>query len=292
MSKCGDLRIAVFGNTYQDPYLLQLKELFFKLKEKGIEVDIERKFYDYLADRIEVSAFSDIVDTPTENYDLVLSIGGDGTFLHTAQWVADLGIPILGINTGHLGFLSMYRLEETDDLIDSLMNNNLVIEQRLLLQVISQELPKDVWPYALNEVAILKQDTSSMISVRAEVNGFFLADYLVDGLVIATPTGSTGYNLSVGGPILQPTIDNCVLSPIAPHTLTMRPLVVSADSEIKTITTSRVDTYRLSLDGRSFSLPCETEITIRKAPFSISVMRQTDNNFADTLRDKLHWGKR
>ena len=131
-----------------------------------------------------------------------------------------------------------------------------------------------------------------MISIRTEVNGFFLADYLGDGLVVSTPTGSTGYNLSAGGPIMQPTIDNCVLSPIAPHTLTMRPLVVSANSEIRAVTASRVDTYRLSLDGRSFSLPCETEITIRKAPFSISVMRHVNDNFAGTLRDKLHWGKR
>lgn len=292
MSESKRLKIAVFGNAYQDPYLSQLKELFAKLADNAFVVDIERNFHDYLSQRIGDFAFSKVVEIPSDDYALVLSIGGDGTFLHTAQWVGDRGLPILGINTGHLGFLSMYRLEETDDLIKSLINNDLTTEQRLLLQVVSSELPKDVWPYALNEIAILKQDTSSMISIRTEVNGFFLADYLGDGLVVSTPTGSTGYNLSAGGPIMQPTIDNCVLSPIAPHTLTMRPLVVSANSEIRAVTASRVDTYRLSLDGRSFSLPCETEITIRKAPFSISVMRHVNDNFAGTLRDKLHWGKR
>lgn len=292
MSKNQYQRIAVFGNAYQDPYLKQLKELFQKLADCGIEVDIEHRFHEYLNTRLKGLAFSKVVDNPDDAYDLVLSIGGDGTFLHTAQWVGSRGIPIMGINTGHLGFLSMYRLEETDDLIGSLRNGGLIVEKRSLLQVKSSALPSDIWPFALNEVAILKQDTSSMISVRAEVDSFFLADYLVDGLVVSTPTGSTGYNLSVGGPILQPTIDNWVLSPIAPHTLTMRPLVISAESEIKATTTSRVDTYRLSLDGRSVSLPCATEIRICKAPFSTLVMRQADDNFANTMRDKLHWGKR
>lgn len=285
-------KIAIFGNSYQKAYLTQLKDLFQKLSDCGIEVDIEHRFYDYLNSQLDEFRFSKVVENPDKSYDLVLSIGGDGTFLHTAQWVGNKGIPIMGINTGHLGFLSMYKLEETDDLIKALMRGDFITEKRSLLQVISSELPNDMWPYALNEVAILKQDTSSMISVRAEVDSFFLADYLVDGLVISTPTGSTGYNLSAGGPILQPTIDNWVLSPIAPHTLTMRPLVVSGESEIKAITTSRVDTYRLSLDGRSVSLPCETEIRVRKAPFSIIVMRQANDNFANTMRDKLHWGKR
>lgn len=292
MSDYSHLKIAVFGNAYQDPYLAQLDDLFSKLWKIGIKIDIEKHFFEYLQNRIKNLKVNDVVEAPDSGYNVVLSIGGDGTFLHTAQWVGDKEIPILGINTGHLGFLSMYRLEETDDLIDSLTNNRLQIERRSLLKVSSPNLPEDVWQYALNEVAILKQDTSSMISVRTTVDDFFLADYLVDGLIVATPTGSTGYNLSVGGPILQPTVDNWVLSPIAPHTLTMRPLVLDANSEISAVTTSRVDTYRVSLDGRSFSLPCESEIKIGKAPFSILVMRRLSDNFATTLRDKLLWSKR
>lgn len=292
MSDYSHLKIAVFGNAYQDPYLAQLDDLFSKLWKIGIKIDIEKHFFEYLQNRIKNLKVNDVVEAPDSGYNVVLSIGGDGTFLHTAQWVGDKEIPILGINTGHLGFLSMYRLEETDDLIDSLTNNRLQIERRSLLKVSSPNLPGDVWQYALNEVAILKQDTSSMISVRTTVDDFFLADYLVDGLIVATPTGSTGYNLSVGGPILQPTVDNWVLSPIAPHTLTMRPLVLDANSEISAVTTSRVDTYRVSLDGRSFSLPCESEIKIGKAPFSILVMRRLSDNFATTLRDKLLWSKR
>lgn len=160
----------------------------------------------------------------------------------------------------------------------------------MLLEVSGEDIPADFWPYALNEVALLKEDSSSMIRIRTEIDSHFLTEYQADGLLISTPTGSTGYNLSVGGPIMQPTLGCCVLSPVAPHSLTMRPLAVSSDSSIRTRTVSRAGHFRLSLDGRSFILKSGSEICVTKADFELPVLRRKGADFASTLRHKLHWG--
>ena len=197
----------------------------------------------------------------------------------------------MGINTGHLGFLASCSLDEPDYIADGLIEGYFKPERRELLQISGNDIPDGTWPYALNEVAILKDDTSSMINVSAELDGYHITDYLADGLLISTPTGSTGYNLSVGGAILQPTLDAWIVSPIAPHSLTMRPLVVAGDSEIRLTTNSRAEHYRVSLDGRSFTMKCGSGILVRRAGFHISLLRKPDEDFAKTLRNKLHWGK-
>ena len=220
--------------------------------------------------------------------DLALSLGGDGTFLRTAQWVGDAGIPILGINAGHLGYLADMTPEEflQSDLSDT------KVEERAMLHVTSeQNLPRGLWPYALNDVAILKTDTSSMITVDAHIDAMPLTSYRADGLILATPTGSTGYNLSVGGPIVQPNVPAIILSPVAPHSLTMRPLVVSSSSVIDLQVHSRSEVYLLSLDGRSVQLPVATRVRVVTAPFKIKVMQRADHHFAGTLRSKLLWGE-
>lgn len=293
MSDMKPLKIAINGNTYQDEHLDRLKDFFSLLYDNGVKIEVNSPFLSYLSQRIDLEPFGITkVDSPSDDAKAVISIGGDGTFLHSAQWVGNRNIPILGINTGHLGFLSVCRLDEMHSIIDELLSDTLLIEHRGVLQISADNLPDDVWPYALNEVAILKQDTSSMITVKTEIDNFYLTDYLVDGLIVSTATGSTGYNMSVGGPILQPTVDNFVLSPIAPHSLTMRPLVVSSNSTISATTLSRSASYRVSLDGRSFSMPCNTTILVKRADFDIFVMHRKEENFAATIRKKLLWGAR
>ena len=226
--------------------------------------------------------------------DLVLSIGGDGTFLRAARWIGDRGIPILGINSGHLGFLADVTLEKSESIVGDIAGMNLSVESRQLLMVELDSVCGDAvlppFPYALNEVAVLRDETASMISVDARLDGNPLAMYQADGLIVSTPTGSTGYNLSVGGPILAPSSRCWVVSPIAAHSLTMRPLVVSSDSCLTLSVDSRVPVYRLSLDGRSVTLPLDARLTLGKAPFVTRIAHRRGHNFVNTLRSKLLWG--
>ncbi len=270
-----------------------LVEFFRKLREKGFSVSVCRIFGDYLAQHGIAPEGFRIVDELPGDTECVISIGGDGTFLRAAQWVSGREVPILGINTGHLGFLASYSLEETDELTEVIEKDAGVVERRMMLEVECGAMPADFQPYALNEVAVMRGETASMVTVHAEVDGYFLADYMADGLVVATPTGSTAYNLSAGGPILMPTLDCAVLSPIAPHSLTMRPLVVRGDSEIRLTASSRVRFARVSLDGRYFMMECgEDELRIRRAPFHVAVLRRPGAGFAGLLRQKLLWGRR
>lgn len=223
--------------------------------------------------------------------DLAISLGGDGSFLRTAQWVGACQTPILGVNAGHLGFLADMTPEELLQLTPEGLAG-LRHEERMLLEVSGVELPNGAWPYALNDVALLKTDTASMISVRAWVNGTPLTTYQADGLVVSTPTGSTAYNLSVGGPILEPGIDILLLSPVAPHQLAMRPLGVKGSSVLEFCVSSRADTFILSLDGRSYRLPQGTCLALKAAPFKIVVAQRPEHHFAATLRTKLLWGER
>lgn len=285
--------VAVCGSRHQDQYLDPLRDFFATLADAGFHACVNRRFFNYLSDKgMRLPDGFLPADDPDPRSVAAISIGGDGTFLRTAQWVGKNEIPILGVNTGHLGFLAHYSPDDASRIADALKTDSFIVERRMLLKVESPLVPAHYWPYALNEVAILKEDTSSMINVHTEIGNHFLADYLADGLIIATPTGSTGYNLSVGGPIMQPTLDCRVISPIAPHSLTMRPLVVDADTVITATTTSRAHTYRVSLDGRSFVMTCGSAIQISRAPFSIPVLRLSSDLFADTLRQKLHWAVR
>ncbi len=286
--------IAIYGNRYQDGYFGLLREFFAALEKRDFRVSVAEDFACYLSENgIDLSGSMNTAACLPEDTECVISIGGDGTFLGAAEWVGDREIPILGINTGHLGFLASYSLEETEELVDVVAGDKGVIEKRALLEIRCEAMPEGFWPYALNEVAVLRGETASTVTVHAEVDGYFLADYMADGLVVATPTGSTAYNLSAGGPILMPTLECSVISPIAPHSLTMRPLVVGGDSEIRLTTSSRVEYSRVSLDGRYFMMACgRDELRIRKAGFSVKVLRRPDASFSRLLRNKLLWGRR
>ena len=252
------------------------------------------KLYNYLEPLIApgaldcVAAVSDDGDSAFEA-DLAVSIGGDGTFLRTAMWVAGRDIPIVGVNTGHLGYLSAIPVGRLTSMLQMIEDGAFRAEHRSLLQVVEPQLK--IWPYALNEVAVTKGDRSSMIVARTLVDGSSLADYKADGLIVATPTGSTAYNLSVGGPIVQPAAPVMVLSPIAAHSLSMRPLVISDESEISITVNCRKSHFRLSLDGRSVLLDEGTTVVMRRAPFVITALQLAEHDFASTLRDKLSWAE-
>lgn len=286
------MKVAIYGNMYQEDYLNQLSDFFDALSHSGIKVEIESKFYNYLTRLLpEELPVNGVIVGSDFVADMAISIGGDGTFLRTARWVGEKQIPILGINTGHLGYLADITVDDLIPAVDDLKNGLYKIENRSLIEVTSTRKEAIVdWNYALNEVAIIKQDTASMIEVATMVNDVELATYKGDGLIISTPTGSTGYNLSVGGPIVEPTAPNWIISPIAAHSLTMRPLVVSDSRELTITTTSRATNYRVSLDGRSVTLPVGSTIKLRKAPFVIKVVQRLKHNFGETLRNKLLWG--
>lgn len=285
------MRIAVFGNRYQEAHIEELSTLFDLMSRHNVWVEMEESFYNYLCSVLtSPPEVNDLIKGDDFNAAIALSIGGDGTFLRTAQRVGEKEIPILGINTGHLGYLADVTVNEANDKLQNLLDGKYHVESRTMIAVTSPDARLDLWRYALNEVAILKEDTSSMIEMEAIVDDSHLATYLADGLIVSTPTGSTGYNLSVGGPIVAPSAPVWAISPVAAHSLTMRPLIVADDSVISVTTRSRSETYRISLDGRSQTLPVGTTIEMRRAPFVTRVIQRLDHRFTDTLRSKLLWG--
>lgn len=221
---------------------------------------------------------------------MAISLGGDGTFLRTARWVGDTSIPIVGVNTGHLGYLAAYNIEDIGLMVEDLFNGDYEIECRTLLQVDDDNDTFTNYPYALNEVAVIKIEDASMINCNVSINGASPTLYQADGLIISTPTGSTGYNLSVGGPIIEPTASALVISPIAAHSLTMRPLVISDANRITVTTTCRAHTFLVSIDGRSHRLQAGGTIAVKKAPFNTMVIQRHGHTFTDTLHNKLMWG--
>lgn len=289
------MKVAIYGSRHQADHISDIAQLVVSLIENGDSIVIHRKLYDYLATNVgelfvRATASVTVTSEPGFSADVALSIGGDGTFLRTAQWVADTEIPIIGVNTGHLGFLAPFTLKEAAEAVITHRLANYEIVDRSLLRVDLVGAELDTWPYAINEVAILKKDTASMINIDARINRVPLADYLCDGLIISTPTGSTGYNLSVGGPIVQPQSPSFILSPVAAHSLTMRPLVIDDSSLLTLNVSSRTPSFRISLDGRSVNLPNGTDIYISRAPFVVKTVSCPGHNFFLTLRNKLLWG--
>ena len=289
------MSIAVIGNISPDRNP-QFEKYIFSVCEaiKKYPIDLylpDKLFYSFspgIQDKIRPLCILFDVIPPL---DMAMSVGGDGTFLRTASAIGDRGIPILGINTGRLGFLTGVNYHELDDILPEIVEKKYRIEERTLLEIDTKE---DSNPFdnvcALNEVAILKQDTASMLSIHAYINGEYLTSYQADGLVIATPTGSTAYSLSIGGPILVPTSPSFILAAIAPHSLTARPLVVGDDSRILLKVESRSKHYLVSLDGHSQIFDEHTSIEVYKAAYTQKIVKRIDHTFFKTLRDKLMWG--
>ena len=258
-TKKSDMRFALFGNTYQAKKSSHAEQMFRLLERHHAQLCINREFYHFLANDVHLKMpHVELFDDNRFQADMVISLGGDGTFLKAASHVGRKGIPILGINTGRLGFLADISPEEMED--------------------------------TFNEIAVLKRDSSSMISIRATVNNSLLTTYQADGLIVATPTGSTAYSLSVGGPIIAPDSKTIALTPVAPHSLNMRPIVICDDREITLEVESRSHNFLVAIDGRSESCRENTRLVISKADYTIKVVKRFDHRFFDTLRHKMMWG--
>lgn len=286
------MKIAIYGNFYQNDHIEAVGTLFEALAAAGAHVEVEAGFYGYLRTIMPVPAVDGIISDGDFSADIVFSIGGDGTFLHAAAWVGNKGIPIAGINTGHLGYLADVPIAYIQSAVEEILRGEYKIEARSLLRVEIDALGVDLpCPFALNEVAVQKNDTASMLRVKTWVDGKELAVYLGDGLIVSTPTGSTAYNLSVGGPVLHPGCHNWVISPIAAHSLTMRPLVLPDDRELRIkVESSRSQSFLISIDGKSVALPMGESLSLKKAEYSVKVVQLASHDFAKTLRNKLMWG--
>ena len=284
-------KFALFGNTYQAKKSAHVLRLLSVLEKHQAEVSIQKEFYQFLIkdQKMDIRA-AGVFDGNDFEADMVLSMGGDGTFLKAASYVGNKNIPILGINTGRLGFLADVSPEEIEETFEDIYKNSYKTEDRSVLQAFSQGQPLKGYPFGLNEIAILKRDSSSMITIHTSINGAYLTTYQADGLVIATPTGSTAYSLSIGGPVIVPHSNTIAITPVAPHSLNVRPIVINDDWEITLDVESRSHNFLVAIDGRSETCREGTRLTIRKADYNIKVVKRTNHVFFHTLRDKMMWG--
>lgn len=281
------MNIAIYGSRRQDPHAQQIQALLAALATNGAKLQLHPKLYHHLRDdlRLDLSGVRCAdPDTAPAGADLVLSIGGDGTFLRTAAWVGALEIPIMGINTGTLGYLTALNIEEAIDEAETIVERHFMLDTRTLIRVIAPGVPAIG---ALNEVVISKDDYASIVTIEAEINGHELATYRADGLIVSTPTGSTAYNLSVGGPVVAPDAPVWVISPIAAHSLGMRPVVVSDSSTLRFNVTSRSKNFRLTVDGRPYFLPSGTHIEVSRALYEVDIVQWPGRAFPYALRNKL-----
>ena len=297
------MTIAIFGNAMKADTLREVRHILQFMTEKGIHVLLSQELRNQL-DLREYPGFPENWDgdkQPENVYgepiDFALSVGGDGTFLTSAAAIGNKNIPILGVNCGHLGFLAEVQTDDLDEILQKLVAGEYTIERRSLLKV--SVLDKDGFaredlvmsPNALNEIAILKQGLTNMLTIETKVNGELLHTYHSDGLVIATPTGSTAYNLSIGGPLVVPQSKGILLTPIAPHSLTVRPIVMPEDWKFDFRISSRYDSFMVSVDGRSQSLSTDMSLHVERAPYTVKLVQIGDNSFLKSLRTKLNWGK-
>ena len=289
------MKVALFGKQFSEEFLDSFKLILDEFNSQKIELCIYRPFYDFVVNDLgftpNVSEFFSKHSDLDKEADYFFSIGGDGTFLDAVTVVQDSGIPIVGVNSGRLGFMADIAQDEIPVAITNILEGNFSIEERTLLKVQSRDngLFKD-FNYALNEFTVHKKDSASMITIHTYIDGEYLNSYWADGLIISTPTGSTAYSLSVGGPILIPNTQNFVISPISPHNLTVRPIVLPNHQEITLKVEGRSDSYLASLDSRSVSFDALNELKISKADFKIKVLKLKTHSFYSTLRNKLMWG--
>ncbi|MFD2099312.1 NAD kinase [Flagellimonas iocasae] len=289
------MKVAIYGQTFLDDDRTCMLELLDELQKITAKVYIEEKFVQL------VSGFSKELFKGTfsqsegldSTFDMFVSFGGDGTMLRAVTYIKDYGIPIVGVNTGRLGFLSTFKKESVRKLVTEFVAGHYMVEERTLVEV---ELNSDLdefkgLNFALNEVTVSRKDTTSMITVETYLNDEYLTSYWSDGLIVSTPTGSTGYSLSCGGPVIAPSAKALVLTPIAPHNLNARPLVISDDTEIRLRVSGREQTHLVSLDSRIADIPNGKEIKIKKSNFTIKMIEYTSESFLKTLRNKLLWGE-
>lgn len=289
------MRVGVYSKTFNNDDSRYVQILFDILHEESISTHIYTPYYEQLKGKIEftsdINFFHDYIDIKEKQLDFLITLGGDGTILTAITLVRDSNIPIVGINLGRLGFLASIEKRTIIKAILKLKSKAYTIEERALLEFHSAKGHFSKFPYALNDFTVSKRDTSSMIVVHTELNGDFLNSYWVDGLILSTPTGSTGYNLSCGGPIVFPNSGNFVLTPISPHNLNIRPIVISDNSVITFHVEGRGNSFLSTLDSRYERINHEDKMTLKKADFTVKLVKLNDINFMKTLREKLTWGK-
>ena len=285
------MKVAILGKIIKSESTEYITKIISLLEKRNVSVFLEFEYFKSLNGFIleSVSSFKEL----DKSFDLLISIGGDGTILKAITFVKDLSIPIVGVNTGRLGFLAKIQIKNIEQVIEEIISGNYSISERTLIEVSTsknnQQLSKV--NFALNEITLSRKNTTSMISIDTKLDNKHLNSYWADGLIISTPTGSTGYSLSCGGPIIMPEAENLIINPIAPHNLNARPLIIPDSTEIKIKVNGREDEFLISLDSRITTLSNSTEVVIIKSPFKIKMIEFENESFLITLREKLMWGK-
>lgn len=285
------LRFALFGNAYQTEKSASVRKVLSALSAFDSELYVDAEYYQSLWDDQHIAVKAGDVFYGNEfDADFVISMGGDGTFLKAASRVREKNIPIIGVNMGRLGFLADISPEDMEHCLEALYNEDFAIESRALIEVNTSGKPFETFNCALNDVAILKRDTASMISIRASINGQYLNTYQADGLVVSTPTGSTAYSLSNGGPIIVPGTKIFSMTAVAPHSLNVRPIVLPDSAVIELEVESRSHHFLVAIDGRSEKCKEGTKLTLRRAPYDIKVVKRAEHRYFNSLREKMMWG--
>ena len=288
------MNIALYGKSFSESFDSAIQQLVSKLEKAKCKIYIYEPFGLFLKKKVKFSSqiyFYNGYEDIKGNVDYLISIGGDGTMLNTINLVRDSGIPVIGINTGRLGFLSSIAKEDVIETIDLIFQKKFILEERSLLKLETKELLFGELNFALNELVVMKKDTSSMITINTYVNDEFLNSYWADGLIVATPTGSTAYSLSCGGPIIIPESENFIITPIATHNLTVRPIVIPDRYSITLkISNGRNSRSLVSLDSRTLTMSNSIVLCISRANFKVNFMRLEKENFFSTIRNKLLWG--
>lgn len=288
------MKVAVYGTEVSEEFIPVLNKFFDFLKKQSVNVQLYKPFYDFLVNRLKSvpyyrSLFHSYSDFDGSN-EYIFSLGGDGTFLHSVVDIRNFDIPVVGVNGGRLGFLADISEDQVENALTHIFNKNYEVVERSMLEIKCNNGQIIDFNYALNEITVLKTDTSSMINISAYLDRELLNNYWADGLIIATPTGSTAYSLSVGGPILTPDSENFVITPLAPHNLTIRPLVVPDSHQIKLKVEGRGSHFLTSLDFRSVPVEFSNLITVQKSKFKLKTLQLPEPSFFNTLRNKLMWG--
>lgn len=287
------MNVAVYGKKVNKQTVSYFEDLLSHLKNLGWNPVLEKNLKDQLTDKTSLVSGCEIFESHKDfktGIDLTISMGGDGTFIETVGYVRDSNVPILGVNMGRLGFLANISTEQIESALDLVQKKQFEHETRSLMRVLTEENLFGEENFALNEVSLHRKDTSSMITIHATLENNYLNSYWSDGLIISTPTGSTAYSLSCGGPIVTPGCKVHILTPIAPHNLNVRPMVVPDHLPIKLSVEGRERKYLVSVDGKTRNIKKGEEVLIEKAEFSVNVIKFEDNNFLDTIRNKMMWG--